>query len=159
MERISRNYHARLQEMCDCYMETDYRKEIEVMASQSSDDVGEDALKYLALSILYATTEKAKKLSFKKKKGEPKVVVKAEEKMELPTPPGKIADKIFEIMRSITSPEPLRLLCSHHLSSLFSADYLANIIRMNFQFKYSCSFTDNILDLHIFRMVDQFFDD
>ena len=102
MEKISRNYHARLQEMCDCYMETDYRKEMEVMASESSVDLEEDALKYLALSILYATTEKAKKLSFKKKKGEPKVTVKAEEKMELPTPPGEIADKIFEIMRSIT---------------------------------------------------------
>ena len=102
MERISRNYHAKLQEMCDCYMETDYRKEMEVMASESSADVEEDALKYLALSILYATTEKARKLSFKKKENEPKVTVKAEEKMELPTPPGKIADKIFEIMRSIT---------------------------------------------------------
>jgi hypothetical protein len=102
MERISRNYHARLQEMCDCYMETDYRKEMEVMASESSVDLEEDALKYLALSILYATTEKAKKLSFKKKKGEPKVTVKAEEKMELPTPPGEIADKIFEIMRAVT---------------------------------------------------------
>jgi hypothetical protein len=102
MERISRNYHARLQEMCDCYMETDYRREIEMMASESSVDVEEEALKYLALSILYATTEKAKKLSFKKREGEPKVTVKAEEKMELPTPPGEIADKIFEIMRSIT---------------------------------------------------------
>ena len=102
MERISRNYHARLQEMCDCYMETDYRSEMELMASETVTDVEEDALKYLALSILYATTEKAKKLSFKKKKGEPRVTVKAEEKMELPTPPGEIADKIFEIMRSVT---------------------------------------------------------
>ena len=102
MEKISRNYHARLQEMCDCYMETDYRGEMEKMASQGSTDVEEDSLKYLALSILYATTEKARKLSFKKKKGEPKVTVKAEEKMELPAPPGEIADKIFEIMRSVT---------------------------------------------------------
>lgn len=102
MERISRNYHARLQEMCDCYMETDYREEIEKMASVSSVDVEEDSLKYLALSILYATTEKAKKLSFKRKRGERKVTLKAEEKMELPTPPGEIADKVFEIMRSIT---------------------------------------------------------
>ena len=102
MEKISRNYHARLQEMCDCYMETDYRQEMEKMASERSPDVEEDALKYLALSILYATTEKARKLSFKRKKGEPKVTVKAEEKMELPKPPGEIADKVFEIMRSIT---------------------------------------------------------
>jgi hypothetical protein len=101
MEKISRNYHARLQEMCDCYMETDYRGEMEKMASQGSTDVEEDSLKYLALSILYATTEKAKKLSFKKK-GEPRVTVKAEEKLDLPTPPGEIADKVFEIMRSIT---------------------------------------------------------
>ncbi len=102
MEKVSRNYHARLQEMCDCYMETDYRREMESMASGGSTNVEEDALKYLALSILYATTEKAKKLSFKKKKGEPKVTAKAEEKVELPTPPGGIADTIFEIMRSIT---------------------------------------------------------
>jgi hypothetical protein len=102
MEKMSRNYHARLQEMCDCYMETDYRGEMEKMASEASADVEEDSLKYLALSILYATTEKARKLSFKKKKGERRVTVKAEEKMELPTPPGEIADKIFEIMRSIT---------------------------------------------------------
>jgi hypothetical protein len=102
MEKISRNYHARLQEMCDCYMETDYRQEMEKMASEQSPDVEEDALKYLALSILYATTEKARKLSFKRKKGEPKVTVKAEEKMELPKPPWEIAEKIFEIMRSIT---------------------------------------------------------
>jgi hypothetical protein len=83
-------------------METDYRGEMEKMASEASADVEEDSLKYLALSILYATTEKARKLSFKKKKGERRVTVKAEEKMELPTPPGEIADKIFEIMRSIT---------------------------------------------------------
>jgi hypothetical protein len=102
MEKISRNYHARLQEMCDCYMETDYRGEMEKMASERNPDVEEDALKYLALSILYATTEKARKLSFKRKRGEPKVTVKAEEKMELPKPPGEIADKVFEIMRSIT---------------------------------------------------------
>ena len=102
MEKISRNYHAKLQEMCDCYMETDYRQEMEKMASEKSPDVEEDALKYLALSILYATTEKATKLSFKRKKGEPKVTVKAEEKMELPKPPGEITDKVFEIMRSIT---------------------------------------------------------
>ena len=102
MEKISRNYHARLQEMCDCYMETDYRREMEKMASVRSLDLEEDALKYLALSILYATTERARKLSFRKKKGEPRVTVKAEEKMELPVPPGEIADKIFEVMRSIT---------------------------------------------------------
>jgi hypothetical protein len=102
MEKISRNYHARLQEMCDCYMETDYRGEMEKMASERSADVEEDALKYLALSILYGTTEKARKLSFERKRGEPKVTVKAEEKMELPKPPGEIADKVFEIMRSIT---------------------------------------------------------
>ncbi len=102
MDKISRNYHARLQEMCDCYMETDYRQEMEKMVSERSPDLEEDALKYLALSILYATTEKARKLSFKKKEGEQKVTVKAEEKMELPTPTGEIADTIFEIMRSIT---------------------------------------------------------
>jgi hypothetical protein len=52
MEKISRNYHVRLQEMCDCYMETDYRMEMEKMASETSSDLEEGALKYLALHSL-----------------------------------------------------------------------------------------------------------
>lgn len=98
----ARNLHARLQEMCDCYMDTDYGKELDKMASRIGDDLEEEALKYLALSILFTITHSGKKLSFKRKKEKQKITVKAEEKITLPNPPPKITEKAFEIMRSIT---------------------------------------------------------
>ena len=98
----SRNLHVRLQEMCDCYMDTDYEKELEAIASQKSEEIEEDSLKYLALSIMFTLTEGGRKLSIKRKKGEDKVTVKSEEKKALPSPSPEITEKIFEIMRSIT---------------------------------------------------------
>ncbi len=97
-----RNLHGRLQEMCDCYMDTDYEKELGTIVSQKSEDVEEESLKYLALSILFTITEGGKKLSIKRKKGEDKVTVTSEDKMALPSPSPEIIDKIFDIMRSIT---------------------------------------------------------
>lgn len=98
----ARNLHTRLQEMCDCYMDTDYGKELKKMASGIGEDLEEEALKYLALSILFTITNSGKKLSIKRKKRKQKVTVKAQEKMALPSPAPEITEKIFEIMRSIT---------------------------------------------------------
>ena len=98
----ARNLHTRLQEMCDCYMDTDYGKELKKMASGIGEDLEEEALKYLALSILFTITNSGKKLSIKRKKRKQKVTVKAQEKMALPSPTPEITEKIFEIMRSIT---------------------------------------------------------
>jgi len=98
----ARNLHTRLQEMCDCYMDTDYGKELKKMAFGIGEDLEEEALKYLALSILFTITNSGKKLSIKRKKRKQKVTVKAQEKMALPSPAPEITEKIFEIMRSIT---------------------------------------------------------
>ena len=38
MEKLSLNYHLRLQEMCDCYMETDFSNAIQSMAGVESED-------------------------------------------------------------------------------------------------------------------------
>jgi hypothetical protein len=103
MEKLSRNYHIKLQEMCDCYLETNFRKQLADMASGKSTDVEEDALKYLALAIMYTLTEKAKKLSFKKSKDSTKITIKAkEQKIELPLPSQDLIDKIIAITRAIT---------------------------------------------------------
>ena len=98
-------FHMRLQEMCDCYMETDYRQELENMVAQREGDLEEETLKYLALLILLTITEKGRKLTIKRKKGEDKVTVKAEEKIVLSTPSLEVTEKVFEIMRSITDLE------------------------------------------------------
>ena len=103
MERLSRNYHLKLQEMCDCYLETNFREQLSAMASRESADVEEDAFKYLALAIMATLTGEAKKLSFKKSKDSTKIIIKAkEQKIELPVPSQDIIDKIIAITRAIT---------------------------------------------------------
>ena len=56
MMKDERNYHLRLQEFCDCYMETDPKKELEKAAKGVSGDpagdLDEHALKFLGLTHL-----------------------------------------------------------------------------------------------------------
>ena len=101
MEKIMINYHLKLQEMCDCYMETDFLGAMQDMSKNETKDSEEDAIKYLALAVMYAITKKAEKLSFKKKGDEIKTKIKNGEKEMLPPPSGVVLDKVFEIMRAI----------------------------------------------------------
>ena len=107
MIKDDRNYHQRLQEFCDCYMETDPKKELEKAAKGVSGDPSGDpeelALKFLGLGIFYGVTEKAKKISIERSK-EGKVVFSIESmgKYQLPPPSSQIADRIISIARSIT---------------------------------------------------------
>ena len=95
------NNHLKLQEMCDCYLETDFLSAMQKMAGIDSKEVEEDAIKYLALAIMYAITQKAEKLYFKKKGEELKIKIKNGSKEKLPNPSVTILDEIFEIMRGI----------------------------------------------------------
>ena len=101
MGKLTLNYHLKLQEMCDCYMETDFLAAMQGMAGVESKDAEEDAIKYLSLAIMYALTQKAEKLSIKKKGEELKSTIKNGFKEKLPVPSGVILEKIFEIMRAI----------------------------------------------------------
>jgi hypothetical protein len=101
MEKITINYHLKLQEMCDCYMETDFLGAMQDMAGIATKDPEEDAIKYLALAVMYAITQKAEKLSFKKKGEEAKVKIKNGKKETLPQPSGVVLDMAIEIMRTI----------------------------------------------------------
>lgn len=82
-------------------METDFMAEMRHMVSLQAADLEEDAMKYLALSILHTITEQAKKLSFKRKGPEVTVQMKNTKKELLPAPSLEIFNKIVEIMRSI----------------------------------------------------------
>ena len=102
MEIHDPNYQLKLIEMCDCYLETDYQSQIQEMVAAPSADLEEDAVKYLALAILHTLTEKAQKLSFKKKREKITVTVKAnDEKIALRAPSEKLFDKIVNIVRTI----------------------------------------------------------
>jgi hypothetical protein len=102
-----RNYHLRLQEFCDCYMETDPKKELEKAAQGVSGDPAGDpdehALKFLGLSIFYGASEKATSISLQRsKEGKVLFSVDARGKYQLPPPNAKLMDRIVSIGRAIT---------------------------------------------------------
>lgn len=108
MVREAGNLHLRLQEYCDCYMETDPKEEIVGIAKSdiSSDitaDPEEAALKLLGLTILYGLRESASKIMFvKKEDGGFDLNVEATGKYKLASPPIPLADEVFRLMRAIT---------------------------------------------------------
>jgi hypothetical protein len=107
MIKDDRNYHQRLQEFCDCYMETDPKKELEKAAKgvsgDPSGDMDELALKFLGLGIFYGVSEKAKNISFQRsKEGNVFFTVDAKGKYQLPPPNAQVGDRIISIARAIT---------------------------------------------------------
>jgi hypothetical protein len=101
MEHLDRNLHAKLQGMCDCYMDTDYLPELGKAVNSKGNDLEENSTKYLALAILEALTQKAKKLTIKRKENISVKVTSFDETTSLPAPTDEMATKIFEIVRSI----------------------------------------------------------
>jgi len=104
---MDRNYHLRLQEFCDCFMETDPKKELEKASKGVSGDPGGDpdelALKFLGLGIFYGVSEKAQMISLDRSKdGKVLFSVDARGKYQLPPPNAELADRIISIARSIT---------------------------------------------------------
>lgn len=103
-----RNLHLRLQEYCDCYMETDPKKEIEEMAKSDiswdmASDPEEVALRLLGLTILYGLRESASKIVFvKDEKGGIDLNVEATGKYKLASPSVALGDNAFRVMRAIT---------------------------------------------------------
>ena len=102
-----RNYHLRLQEFCDCFMETDFKKELEDASRGASGDPSGDAdelaLKFLGLTLLYGANEEAGKISLEKSSnGKVLLSVAARGSYQLPPPGAQMADRVFSIARSIT---------------------------------------------------------
>ncbi|MBP1716362.1 MAG: hypothetical protein H6Q42_4565 [Deltaproteobacteria bacterium] len=106
MMKDDRNFHLRLQEFCDCFLETDYQKELEAASRGVSGDPGSDeeelALKFLGLAILHGATQEIKKFAIKKgKDGKVLFALEGKGTYQLPPPRAEIADRIFAIARSI----------------------------------------------------------
>jgi hypothetical protein len=102
-----RNYHLRLQEYCDCFLETDPKEELEVASKGVSGNPGGDpdeiALKFLGLGIFYGASEKAKKIAIQRSKdGKVLFTVDARGTYQLPPPNIQVADRVISIARSIT---------------------------------------------------------
>jgi len=106
MIKDDRNYHQRLQEFCDCFMETDYKKELEAaskgISGDPSGDLDELALKFLGLALLHGANEEAKKISLQRSpEGKVLFSVEARGSYQLPPPSARLADHVLAIGRSI----------------------------------------------------------
>jgi hypothetical protein len=102
MELHDPNLHLKLMEMCDCYLGTDYAATIQKVADGPSADTQEDALRYLALALLYTLTEEASQLSLKRKKDKVTVTIKHDnEKIALRPPARPVFNTIISMMRTI----------------------------------------------------------
>jgi hypothetical protein len=106
MIKDDRSYHLRLQEFCDCFMETDFRRELERASKGVSGDPGGDpeelALKFLGLTMLYGANEEAKKISLQKsKEGKVSFSVEARGNYQLLAPGAQMADRVFSLARSM----------------------------------------------------------
>jgi hypothetical protein len=106
MIKDDRSYHLRLQEFCDCFMETDFRKELERASKGVSGDPGGDpdelSLKFLGLTLLYGANEEAKKISLQKsKEGKVLFSVEARGNYQLFPPSATLADRVFSLARSM----------------------------------------------------------
>jgi len=92
--------HKRMQELCDCYAETDLLKEMAMIHSDADKD--EAALKWLALAVLHGVDRNAKKISLERA-SDGGVRVSAEYKeTDLPAPGKEIGAKVLEAARKIT---------------------------------------------------------
>ncbi len=133
MIKDDRNYHQRLQEFCDCYLETDPKTELERaskgVSGDPSGDLDELALKFLGLGIFYGASEKAKKVSIQRsKEGKVLFTVDAGGKYQLPPPSARVADRIIAIARSITHIE------ADHAKEPVSMGLRNDRIELTFQF-------------------------
>jgi hypothetical protein len=96
------NLHQKLLEMCDCYMETDFERQLAGMSGSTPADLQENAVKYLALAIMYGVTEKADKLEIKRKKREITTRLKTiDGKIKLPPPADELFTEVIALIRGI----------------------------------------------------------
>jgi hypothetical protein len=103
MEEIMKDMstpHQRMQELCDCYAETDYLKEMALLSADA--DKEEAALKWLALVVLHGVDRNAKEISLERSADGIVRVIAEYRDSDLPAPSKDIGEKIVAAMRQIT---------------------------------------------------------
>lgn len=97
----SGSLHLRVQEMCDCYMNTDPLEEMSKM-SHARGNLEESAVKWLALAILHGINSDAEKIAIERSDDGRVKVTAVYRTAELPSPDGDIADAVITAVREIT---------------------------------------------------------
>ena len=92
--------HKRMQELCDCYAETDLLKEMAMIHSDADKD--EAALKWLALAVLHGVDRNARSISLERTSDGSSRVTAEYKETDLPAPGKEIGEKVIEAARQIT---------------------------------------------------------
>ncbi len=98
----TRSSHVKLQEFVDCFLNTDHRKELETfsdpkLTKSTREEVPDEALRYLALTLLFAIDEKAKDISFVRKQPDVALCRMAGEKFyDVPVPKEEVVTALFD---------------------------------------------------------------
>lgn len=98
--RDKENVHVKVQEMADCYAETDPLKEMSGI--QGEQDLEEAAVKWLGLATLHGINDYAKKISIRRSEDGEVTVLAQYRDVELPSPGKEIGQKILEYVREMT---------------------------------------------------------
>jgi len=93
------NLHLKVQELCDCYAQTDPLKEMSLLKNDA--DKEEAALKWIALAVLHGVNMGAKQISISKQDGVLKVTAEYKD-AELPSPGSDIGKRAIKALREIT---------------------------------------------------------
>ena len=106
MIKDDRSTHLKLQEFCDCFMETDFKKELELASKGVSGGPGGDPdelpLKFLGLTVLYGANEEAKKILLQKStEGKVLFSVEVRGNYQLFALGAVLAERIFSLARSM----------------------------------------------------------
>jgi hypothetical protein len=92
--------HKKMQELCDCYAETDPLREMAMLSSDTDKD--EAALKWLALAVLHGVDRNAREITLQRTR-DGNVRVTAEYRdTELPAPGREIGGRVLDAVRLIT---------------------------------------------------------
>ena len=100
MER-TRSPHVKLQEFIDCFLEADHKKELESfsepkLTGSTREAVPDEALRYLALVLLYGIDEKGKDITFVRKKPDQSLCrMSADKFYEIPMPNEEVTVSLF----------------------------------------------------------------
>ncbi len=92
--------HQRMQELADCFAETDPLREMALLHNDPDKD--EAALKWMALAVLHAIDRNAKEISLERSEDGTVRVIAEYRDTELPSPGSEIGERIIRAAREIT---------------------------------------------------------
>ena len=98
----TRSPHAKLQEFIDCFLQTDHKKELESFSEprlmrSTREKVPDEALRYLALLLLYGLNERVKDISIIRKEPDETICRMSGERFyDIPGPSEEVISCLFD---------------------------------------------------------------